>query len=417
MIVANMLCGVFMVAAQLAVATIPDYSVFMTMLRVFVILTIPAIGVQTILAQEAAAAVTEEARRNVAATARGVLGATFIIWVITALLTAIFRNQIAASFQFTGNTILWTTLLLILAAWWMPIFQGLLQGLQNFFPLGWSLILNGVGRFIAMLVVISIFHVHAAGATFGAFIGILSAAIMAAWPARVAFQPKGGTFDWESFLKKIAPLTAGAGSTLFLINVDMPVVQKYVPKEWTDYYSGAEAIGIALVTLCTPVAAVMFPKMVRGRATGKASNALFLAAVSTLALGGSAAIVCTIFPKLPLQILYFRRPDMVKAAVLIPWFMWAMLPVCVYNLLVNSLIARERYGVMPFAAGLPIAYAFTLQRFLEKNTLPPFETFTRVIQILMGFSLALMAISVFFSWRASCAESAENRSQPKAATP
>src|SRR5688500_14942337 len=88
MIVANVLCGVFMIAAQLVVQNIPDYSVFMTMLRVFVILTIPAVGMQAILAHQTAAAVTEEARQNVAATVRGVLVWTFVFWAVTALFTA-----------------------------------------------------------------------------------------------------------------------------------------------------------------------------------------------------------------------------------------------------------------------------------------------------------------------------------------
>lgn len=419
MMVANVLCGVFMMFVHpFAVKMTPpdEYAVFMTMLRVFVLVTIPAATLQTILAQQTAAAVTPEAQRDLAATAKGLLKFTTFLWLLLCVVAAFYQNVFIETFK-APSGLIWTTLLLILGAIWMPIFQGLLQGLQNFFPLGWSMILNGVGRVIAIAIGVMLFHVGATGSIFAAFVGIMSAVVLAAWPARVVFRHQGGTFDWRAFLKKVAPLTAGAGSTLFLINVDMILVQGRFQPDDARYYAAAEAIGIALVTLCVPVAAVMFPKLVRSRATGSGSNALYLAVMTTAVLAGATAIFCTIFPKLPLQIMFFTKPEYVKSHVLIPWFMWAMIPVTMYNVLVNSLIARERYGIMFFAAGLPIAYTVTLYYYLSNTTLPPFEAFRGVIQILMGFSSALLAVAVYFSLRASREESVEIRSAPKAATP
>jgi hypothetical protein len=108
---------------------------------------------------------------------------------------------------------------------------------------------------------------------------------------------------------------------------------------------------------------------------------------------------------------------MLNAAPLIAWFMWAMVPLTMYNVLVNNLIGRERYGIIPFTVILPVAYTITLYFFLQNNTLAPMDAFKRVIQILMGFSTALLAVSVYFSLRASREETVENRSAPRAATP
>jgi hypothetical protein len=259
--------------------------------------------------------------------------------------------------------------------------------------------------------------ISAFGATLGACGGFVAATALMLWPARTVFSVSGGSFDVWTYFKKLALLTAGAGSTLFLINVDMLFIQAYFDKDISRFYAGAETIGIAVVTLCVPVAAVMFPKLVRSRTTAGSSNALSLAVIGTAVVGGAAAIFCTLLPWLPLKILFASKPEMLKAAPLIPWFMWAMIPVTMYNVLVNNLIARERYGIIPFAAVLPIAYAISLQLFLSHNTLEPFAAFKRVIQILLGFSTTLLVVSIWFSVNASRADSAASRSRAIAATP
>jgi O-antigen/teichoic acid export membrane protein len=420
MMASNLICGVFMAAAAFSAANVTprtDYSVFVTILRVFILVTLPAAGVQTLLAQQAAAAVTDQARRDLNATTRGVFKLIIVFWVLLALTGAALRWNIAAMLQASNANIIWAILALVLAAYIFPFFLGLMQGAQNFLVFGWSTILNGVGRFIGILIGIKMFEISATGATLGACGGFVTGALVSLWPSRAFFKKDGGHFAVGPFLRNVLLITAGAGSTLFIINVDMPLIQSHFPKEFSNLYAAAETIGIAVVTLCVPVAAVMFPKLVRGRATASGSNALYLAVVGTAIIGGASALFCTLLPGLPLRILYFRTPEMMKAAPLIPWFMWAMVPLTMYNVLINNLIARQRYGIIPFALMLPVAYALTLFFFLKGNTLPPLDAFKRVIQILMGFSSALLLASVYFSIRASGADAAASRSQATNARP
>jgi O-antigen/teichoic acid export membrane protein len=420
MMAANMACGVFMAASQFLLPKLTpgsDFSVALTIFRIFVLLSLPASAIQTILAQQMAAAIDEEARRDASATARGVLKLTFLFWVALTVIAAAFRKEIADVLQASSPNLVWVVLILILGSLTLPIFLGLLQGMQMFMPFGWATIVNGVGRFIAILIGIRVFQVGAMGATWGAFAGFAIASVIAAWPSRIVFQTAPGHFDTAKFLKNVMLLTAAAGSTLFIINVDMPLIQAHFPKEISTYYGGAETIGIAVVILCVPVAAVMFPKIVRSRATATTSDALRLAVTGTALIAGATAIFCTFFPEVPLRILYFKNPDMVQSAPLIRWFMWAMVPLTIYNVLVNNLIARERYGIVPFAAILPMAYAVTLYFFLERSHQPPFVTFQRVIQILLLFNTTLMLISVYFSRRVAAGDAAAGHSQPKAAKP
>lgn len=408
MMIANVLAGVFLMLVHPFASRMPkqEYGVFVTMLRVFMLLTIPAAALQTILAQQTAAAVTKEALLDVSATVRWLLKWTFYFWVVLAFAAARWQLDFLTTFKASSRWTIWATLFLVLVALLMPIFQGALQGAQNFFVFGWSMIFNGIGRVGFIAIAVLFFNAWATGGVLGAAAGVTAATLLAAWPVRKLVLEKGGRLEPTAFLRRAAPLTIGAGSTVFLINVDMLMVQSHFPEQITAYYGAAEAIGIALVTLCVPVAAVMFPKLVRSRATAQGTSAMTLAVAGTAALGGFAALLCTIFPKLPLQIMFYGKPDYLKSAVLIPWFMWAMIPVTMYNVLINNLIARERYGIMPFAAVLPIAYAVTVFLFLQRTMLPPFEAFIGVIRILMVYSTALMAAAIWFSLRAS---SEENR--------
>ncbi len=424
MMAANVICGVFMAAAQFSLPNLTpgsDFSVALTILRIFVLVSLPAAALQTLLAQQTAAAVTEEQRRDMSATARGVFKLTIIFWLGLLLIAAAFRNQITTLLQASSMNLVWGMMLLILGSLSLPVFLGLLQGLQRFMPYGWAMIFNGAGRFAAILIGIKMFQIGATGATLAAFAGFVAGSLLAAWPARAAFEATPGTFDATKLLKRVGILTVGAGSTLFMINVDMPLIQAHFPKEVSTYYGGAETIAIAVVILCVPVAAVMFPKIVRSRATATSSDALNLALTGTALIAGITALVCTIFPELPLRILYFKKPEMVQSAPLMPWFMWAMVPITIYNVLVNNLIARERYGIIPWAAILPIGYAVTLYLFLQNSHQPPFVAFKRVIQILLFYSSALMLVSIYFSRRTaeetSSVGGGGNRSRPTGAKP
>jgi len=68
--------------------------------------------------------------------------------------------------------------------------------------------------------------------------------------------------------------------------------------------------------------------------------------------------------------LYFTGPVLVKlvynstyvaeAVKLLPWYAGAMVPLALANVMVNDLLAREKYGVVPWMVLLAVGYGFTL---------------------------------------------------------
>jgi O-antigen/teichoic acid export membrane protein len=401
--IANTLAGVFMVAVHPVVSLLlppAEYGLFVALLRLLTVLAIPAAGLQIVLAQKTAAAVTPEKQNELLLASRDIIRALVAIWLIIAFIFAIIQLDVIASFKITNAAALWVTLLIVLPALCLPLFQGMLQGKQDFTWLGISMISNGAGRCLFVAIIVLGLHAYAAGAMVGTLSGFIAALLAALVGLRGTFKPVSGAFDWRDWIKRLVPLTLGTGSILFLLNVDVIAVQTHFPKEVTGFYSAGATIGLGLVTFTTPMASVMFPKLVRSFATEEKSNALRLALLGTAVLGGSAALVCTIFPELPLRIMYFRTPVFWKSAVLVPWFMWCLLPVTLANVLVANLLARERFSAVPWLLLVAVSYGIVLFNYAGKAAgQEPFTAFRHIVQILGIFSTLLLAVSAFFTWR------------------
>src|SRR5205823_8869020 len=91
-----------------------------------------------------------------------------------------------------------------------------------------------------------------------------------------------------------------------------------------------------------PLAAVMFPKIVQSAARAEKTDVLAHALGVTALAGGAAAIGCTVFPSLPLRIVY-DKSFLEVATPLVPWFAWCMLPLTLATVLINALLARAQY--------------------------------------------------------------------------
>src|SRR5882724_6158747 len=108
-------------------------------------MTIPALGLQMVFAQQTSAAVTEIQRQQLVSTVRAVMRWTFCIWLCMAVVTIVWHNKFIAALKLSNPAALWVTLAVGPVMRWFHIFQGLLQGGQNFLWRGWGGILNGVG--------------------------------------------------------------------------------------------------------------------------------------------------------------------------------------------------------------------------------------------------------------------------------
>jgi O-antigen/teichoic acid export membrane protein len=411
MLSATLAGGAFMFAVHVFAPFMGDteYGLFGALLAMMNLMTIPGLGLQTVFAQQTAASSTPEQRQLLALTIRALLKWTFIIWVGMVVVFVTFQKQLLSNLTITNPAGLWITLAVALGQLWMPIAFGVLQGQQNFVWLGWSNIINGAGRFIAVAIIVVLLGGKATGAVAGAWIGIFCAVALAMYHSRGAWwgQKSEVQFVWKEWLGRVVPLTFGLGAAQFIFSVDMIFVRSLFGEAQTGYYSAAGMLGRGLVIFTAPLSAVMFPKIVQSLAHGKRSNVLLYTLLATAALGAIAATICTAAAlgikhiisttgEIPLAPAGFvaklrANPDgMGTLSSLIPWFVWCMLPLAVGNVLLNNLLARKRYRIVLYLVGVAVAYGLMVRAFGT--------SFIRVIQILGVFNLIFLTVLSVFTF-------------------
>lgn len=401
MLVATTLGGVFMWLVHGPTQRFlpkSEYAAFVTMLSVMNLMLIPSIGLQTIFAQQTAAATTDRCRRQLAYTVRWLLAGVLALWLVAALLAGLFQADLLAKWKIANPATLWLTLGVGLAMLWWPILQGVLQGQQNFLWLGILQMVNGVVRLAGVVVIVIWLGGWAAGVMVAVFLGFWVAVAVAAGSAREVWSGRGEPVVWRDWLRRVVPLTLGLGASQFMMAADQIVVQRVFSDEFTPFYSAAGVIGRALVFFTGPLMAVMFPKIVASMARDERTNVLGQALGATALLGVLAAAACTLLPELPLRIM--SKTDYLASAPLVPWFAWCMLPLTLSNVLIGSLLARQRYEAVPWLVLVAIAYGLVVSwRADACRATDPMIAFKQVIQILGIFSTVLLSVAAWFAWR------------------
>ena len=327
------------------------------------------------------------------------------VWIAISSLILLNREAILELLKSGKPTVLYVTLLLGLPQLWLPMMLGILQGRQNFAWLGSAAIVNGVGRFAAVGIIVMLLGGQAAGATTGVLIGLTTTCLLAGWHGRQTWLGQSGdsrgNFDAMAWLARIVPLTLGMGAGLFMLSADMIAARAILPEVDSGPYGAAGMIGRGLVAFTAPLAAVMFPKLVREAARVK-SDVLGQAFLGTAILGVLAGIGCTLaawlLPDIAdrFSILATKKKIITEIASLIPYFIWSMLPLALGNVFVAALLAQERYRAVPWLVGIAVAYGLTLA-WLANTAEPPSQK--TIILTLGGFNLAFLCTAATLARR------------------
>ncbi len=367
-----------------------EYSAFAALIQVTNWMTIPALGLQMVFTQQTASATTELQRHQLVGAVKAVLKWTFGLWLVMACVSGIYHAQLEDALKLSNPAALWLTVGVGLTMLWQPIFQGLLQGRQNFLWLGWVAIINGLGRVVIGFLIVTVLKGQAAGLMAGVLIGLVAALGAGAWQNLDLMKERAEAFDALGWFKRVAPLTLGFGVSTFIFSADAIVVQNFLGE------NGKSASYLFIGTLCraivlftAPLAAVMFPKLVKNRATSqKGGNLLGLTLLVTGGLSAMAVAGLTLTSPILMKI--FAKGDATGIASIIPWFAGGMVPLAMGNVVLNNLMAHSRFKVVPVLTLLAIGYWIALQQH--------HSGFLEVVKTFDVFSLAFLAICAFFNW-------------------
>jgi len=173
LVIATNVGGVCMMAVHTVASKMgkQEYSTFVSLLRLMLILGVPAAALQTIFARQAATVTNERQEEQLRATTRAILIWTFLVWLVCGGAVLAATAPLSRLLAISNPASLYFTVLITLTGMWIPIGKGLLQGKHLFGELGWLQISDGVGRFSVMLLVIFVLAGKAAGGMFAAVVG------------------------------------------------------------------------------------------------------------------------------------------------------------------------------------------------------------------------------------------------------
>jgi O-antigen/teichoic acid export membrane protein len=367
-----------------------QYAAFGTLLMLMACL--PAMPLQMVFAQQTALTLATGRGRQLAGMIRLTWLWTFIVWLVGATAIFVFQKQIITGWHLPDAAGLRITLLLLLFSLWVPLFSGVLQGRQDFFWLGWSTICGSTGRLAGAAFLVLILSLGAAGMMAGTLLGVGLAATIAIWRTRDLWSQPAEPFDGKSLLRQVLPLAFGFGACQFLFTSDTMFAMAFFSNDEVAQYVAAGTLSRALLWLVMPLAQVMFPKIVHASARSEKSNLFGIVVLGTAVLAICGGLGLWLTGPLVIKLVY--KSSYLGAATLIPWYAGALVPLAMANVMVNDLLARARFAVVPWMVLVAAGYGFTLPWMLHHFP----GRLEVVLQTLGMFNLLLFGVCAWFTW-------------------
>lgn len=369
-----------------------DYAIFVTLTTMTS--CIPTVPLQMVFAQQSAETLAMNRARQLTGMIRLAWMWTFVLWLVAAIGVVIFEQTIVRRWQLHNASGLLVTLPALLAALWMPIFSGVLQGRQDFFWLGWLTIIGGFAR-IAVAAGLVVLSPTATSLMWGVLAGIGISVVIGIWRTRDLWSQIAEAFDAKKTLGKIIPLMLGFGASQFMFASDTMFAKAFFSNAEMKPYGVAGTLSRALLWAVLPLAAVMFPKLVHSHAKSEKSNLFSIVVIGTGVLTAVGALGLWLVGPIVVKV-FFTRSVVAATMALLPWYGGAMIPLALANVVVNDLMARSRFGIVPAMLLIAAAYSVTLVYMLHRFP----GHLEIVLQTLAAFNTLLLAVCLLFRWKA-----------------
>lgn len=389
LMIANIVGGALMMGVHFLSRQVSDleYGTVGALLGATII--IPSIPLQMIFTRETAAGLATGNTRALATKTRHSIIGLSALWLLLLLVVVANEKSIMAHWKITSPLTLWLFMLIMLAALVTPVFGGLLQGKQDFFWLGWTMMLNAFLRVGVAALVIFFIAKTAMGFMAGVFAGSAVVLFIMVWKTREIWAGERGPVALGPFLAEVTPLMIGFGACQLLFCFDTIIVGRFFSDPQTSWYASAGTLSRALMWLVLPLVSVMFPKLVHNTAKSEKSNVFGLTLLLTAALAIAAGIGLSLLGGVAVKIVY-GAARVEGTMSIIPWFAAAMVPLTLANVIVNGLLAKADFRVVPWLGMLALGYAVTLWSW--------HPSLTAVLQTLGGFTTALFLVGALYTW-------------------
>lgn len=331
-----------------------EFGVLSSMLGLMMVIVAPMSAISNTLAHFTGNLIKEGKIDNIRILARQWTNRILFVSIPLMILLVILRNPLASFFHLATPWPLILAGIALFVSGFSPIFAGVLQGMQAFVLMGFPSLANGLvrlclGGFLVLVIApnaVSGLSAHALAALCSTALAYLF------YRNRLPQSAPDNKSSLESSDRYFWASLAALFSFSILMNMDVVLVKHYF-KDPADFgnYARASMIGKTLIFLVQPIAGAMFPKVVsRGSMANEQKFTFLKSLVLTTLIIIGGVLFCTLFPQIPLLILYRDHtpaPDMIA---LVRFVCWAMAPLGLVFLLMNFELAQHRLAcVIPLA--------------------------------------------------------------------
>jgi O-antigen/teichoic acid export membrane protein len=271
----------------------------------------------------------------------------------------------------------------------LPVARGVLQGMQKFVSYGITWALDALLRLSFLVLFISLgWGVRGALAT--TLCSAASAYIVCLFMLGALFKYRDEKIQIvkkRELLQYAIPVFFAYLGTTLLSYLDLFMVKHFFSVEQAGFYAVTSIIGKAFLFFPSAIIVVLFPKVAEHVELKKDPMQILLKSLGlTAAISLLGILVCFFFPDIVLRLLtggekYFAILNIARV------FGIAILPLVLFNVVINYCLASRKYGFIYFLYGGIALYAALLWFF--------HASFYSVLGVLFGVNLLMLILSFF----------------------
>jgi O-antigen/teichoic acid export membrane protein len=369
--------------------TAVDFGILYAMLALLAIVFVPALAIQTVIAKYTSHFKVHNQYGKIRFLFLHSLKRISLYGGIGFLIFLVFSDHIARFEQLPSRLPVVIVGFILLFSVISPTLRGIIQGLQRFGYLGWSMILDMFLRLIFGIMLVMVGY-GVNGALSASIIGIFFALLVSFWPLRSLSAPKTPEkIDFREIYRYSAPVIGALACFFVLTNIDVILVKHFFSPLEAGNYSAVALVGKIIIFLPMAIAIVMFPKTSELYAQKKDAFPILKRSLLYVGLlAGGATLICLRFPSFPLWLLAGNR---FQASIpLVGRFALAMTFFGLVDVLFFYQLSVHRFKFLYFAAAAAFLQIVAIT--IYHNSL------SQVVWIVMANAVLLFLVNQFLVW-------------------
>ena len=340
---------------------VADYGVLVSLLSVFMVVSIPLQTLQTVLAR----AVAEGAAKRKLRILSSLHGSSWVALGWTGALVLVFsflgRVPLANFLHLHASTWIFHLVFMILGAAAGTLTKAFLQGLQKYDQMGFQISLDTLVR-LAVAVVLVMGGGGVGGALFSQVLSSWIGVGLGLWFISRSLRPFWSLkprWQWHKEARFAAPVALAFLLYSLLTITDVAFARHWFSPEEAGYFSAVATIGRVFQHGPFMLTAYMFPKAAFMHSREQSARPLIKRTMAMTGWVGGGAILACVLLKGPLIRILFGG-QYVEAVEILPWYALGMAPMAFNWVLANGLLAVGRYRFLYGMGASVVVYGLCL---------------------------------------------------------